>query len=224
MKNISFLVMIIFAGTIANAQVAINNNGNPPDTSSILDISSNNKGLLLPRMDSNARKAMANVEGMVVYDIDAHSIFVNDGIFWRKSSHYIGENFGGGVVFWIDTTGEHGLIAAKNDVTIGCDVWTLTSSESQFAVAPGIYSGEANTILIIALDNVSYRRNSAAWKCYNYTVNEGESVIGGWYLPSKEEAVLMIKQKAKIGGFPFGSCSSYWWSSTNANGGKAYAV
>jgi acyl-CoA hydrolase len=44
-----------------------------------------------------------NIERDVVSDNDSNR-------------HYIGELFGGGVVFWVDTTGQHGLICSMTDI------------------------------------------------------------------------------------------------------------
>ncbi len=54
-----------------------------PHASSILDISSNNKGVLFPRVSSTQRKAISNPAiGLMVYDIDKRTIFLYDGSQW----------------------------------------------------------------------------------------------------------------------------------------------
>lgn len=51
MKKLLFFFVILFSSFQLSAQsVGINNNGTPPDSSAILDIKSNNKGVLLPRI------------------------------------------------------------------------------------------------------------------------------------------------------------------------------
>ncbi|MEM6699137.1 MAG: tail fiber domain-containing protein, partial [Bacteroidota bacterium] len=80
MKNITkytlaFLILNLsfFA---AKAQVAINENGNNPDASAILDISSTDKGLLIPRMDSMSRNNIVNpAEGLMVFDSTTNSFW-----------------------------------------------------------------------------------------------------------------------------------------------------
>ncbi len=57
-----------------NAQVGIGNNN--PDSSSILDIKSSNKGILIPRMTSTERKNITSpANGLLVYDTDNECIF-----------------------------------------------------------------------------------------------------------------------------------------------------
>ena len=55
-----------------NAQsVAINNNGTNPDNSAMLDISSTNKGLLMPRMTMAQRDSIINpATGLIIFQVD----------------------------------------------------------------------------------------------------------------------------------------------------------
>lgn len=72
MKGI-LLFLFCFTGLIhLQAQrVAINESGNPPDASAMLDVSSTTKGLLIPRMTGEQRAAiMAPANGLIVYQTD----------------------------------------------------------------------------------------------------------------------------------------------------------
>ena len=54
-----------------------------PHTSSILDINSNDKGVLLPRVSSSQRKSIVSpAAGLLVYDVDKRTIFLYDGTQW----------------------------------------------------------------------------------------------------------------------------------------------
>jgi len=54
-----------------------------PNASAILDISSNNKGVLLPRITSSQRKSITTpAPGLLVYDTDKRTIFLFDGTQW----------------------------------------------------------------------------------------------------------------------------------------------
>src|SRR6202008_2769862 len=54
-----------------------------PSPSSILDISSTNKGVLLPRVSASQRKSIASpAAGLLVYDTDKRTIFLFDGKEW----------------------------------------------------------------------------------------------------------------------------------------------
>jgi hypothetical protein len=127
----------------------------------------------------------------------------------NAKAHYIGESYGGGIVFYVYDNGQHGLIAATTDqsTSIGV-VWTNTAFQSTVsnAVRDGINGGLANTErIIIQAGAGSY----AAQLCANYKGGN----YADWYLPSKYELNLLYLQKAVVGGFANG----YYWSSTEGN-------
>jgi trimeric autotransporter adhesin len=82
--KICLLVTILALFTVrSDAQaVAITENGEPPDARAILDVRSQNKGVLLPRMSSANRLAMPNIKGMLVYDSVTNSFWYNTGNGW----------------------------------------------------------------------------------------------------------------------------------------------
>lgn len=87
MKRICLLFISVLIIAHARTQIAINNTGNVAAGSSILDISSTNKGLLIPRVTSAQRNAIANPEtGLLVFDMDRTTLFMYDGVQWRPLS------------------------------------------------------------------------------------------------------------------------------------------
>lgn len=69
--------MALLCGAVAplSAQVAINNTGATPNGSAVLDVSSTTQGLLLPRMTTAQRMAIANpANGLLVFDTDRQAI------------------------------------------------------------------------------------------------------------------------------------------------------
>ena len=68
----------------AYSQVAINSGALPAAPSSMLDVTSTSKGVLLPRMTSSQRKAITDPEmGLLVYDTDRQTIYLFDGVNWK---------------------------------------------------------------------------------------------------------------------------------------------
>jgi hypothetical protein len=66
-----FFILLIFANLSVFAQVSVNTNGNAPHSSAMLDISSVNSGLLIPRMSQAQRTAILSpAEGLLVYQTD----------------------------------------------------------------------------------------------------------------------------------------------------------
>ena len=80
--NNTFILPIIFTLITLNPinllsqNVAINNDGSAPNSTAILDVKSGTKGLLIPRMDSVARKAIVNpAKGLIVFDTSYDALY-----------------------------------------------------------------------------------------------------------------------------------------------------
>ncbi|NTV83819.1 MAG: hypothetical protein HGA23_05900, partial [Bacteroidales bacterium] len=88
MKAIKFSALFVSLACmmVTNAQVAINNTGSAPAASSMLDVSSTTKGLLIPRMTESNRLAISSpATGLIVYQTDQISGFwVYDGSAWKR--------------------------------------------------------------------------------------------------------------------------------------------
>jgi len=129
--------------------------------------------------------------------------------------HYVGERYGGGIVFWVDETGQHGLIAAIADQSSGIQ-W-YNGKDRYTGTGDGLYAGIMNTTMIVAThmaDNPD--GNFAAKVCADYSVTENGVTYGDWYLPSKYELNLLYLQKNVVGGFS----GSLYWSSTEVSTGS----
>jgi hypothetical protein len=135
-------------------------------------------------------------------------------------THYIGEEFGGGVVFhlWKDAQGvEHGLIVDKVDLSTS-QVWSNIDQILIGSSAQSNWDGLSNSNAIIGQAG---HTNSAAALCLNST-NGGQS---DWYLPSIDELSHLWhnrfnvnKSLSTIGGTTVLPFSAYYWSSTENNG------
>ena len=124
--------------------------------------------------------------------------------------HTIGENYGGGIVFYVYDDGQHGLIAAQADVM---GPWTSSSFFNTRANATndGVHGGFTNTERIIMQAGLG---PYAAFNCTNY---QGGN-FSDWYLPSKSELNLLYAQRNVVGGFT----SNEYWSSTEFSAGSAW--
>lgn len=72
---------VLLSSFSAQAQVGFNNPA--PDASSLLDLKATDKGLLIPRMTSPQRAAIATpAEGLLVFDTDQKRFFFYDGAAW----------------------------------------------------------------------------------------------------------------------------------------------
>jgi len=212
MKKLSlFIAMLLLFSCATFAQVGINSDNSAPDSSAGLDVNFNNKGFLPPRMSTTQINAIATpAEGLMVYNISIHSPVYYDGTGWKRTDgqFYIGASYGGGIIFYLDGTGQHGLISATSDQSTvaqwGC-VSTSIPGTSSF-----IGTGQANTTAIVTHCGTL---GIAAQICDALVLNG----YSDWFLPSKDELNQMYVQKTIIGGFadnPFWSSSEYdnYWA------------
>lgn len=161
---------------------------------------------------------------------------IGDVIKATFSTHRIGDDYRGGLVFWVDETGQHGLVASKIDLNNNQGVqWRNGDSGNKVtnARSDGIYSGESNTKLIIAQQTSDNQTGTfAALIAANFRVlSDGETpcptpipinstCYGGWYLPSAFELTLLHHNLHQQGISSF--APDYYWSSTESSVGKAW--
>jgi hypothetical protein len=159
----------------------------------------------------------------VPYALHAKTAEVIIGVGAGTFSHYIGEVFGGGVIFhlWKDAQGvEHGLIADQTDLSAshawsnvsGPVVWTYGLSDNM--------DGMINSLDIVAQPG---HISSAASLCLNST-NGG---FTDWYLPAIDELSMLFSNRLAInrtfanmaGASPVAFSTAYWSSTGWSNDG-----
>ena len=216
-KLFSFFVILlaIVTGNAQNVGIGTIN----PDSNAQLDVSSTTKGFLPPRMDSGQRNAIVSPPGgLTIYYTTSKGFEIYNGIAWFGTSHYIGEQYGGGKVFYVYDGGQHGLIVATVDLSSSIRWYAGTYSFTR-AMADGIGAGLKNTAIIIANQGDPDYFPYAATLCNEYSVTVGGVRYGDWYLPSKYELYLLFLQRFSIG---LNFTPSYYWSSTEYNNGNAW--
>ena len=83
MRILFTFIVILFAQSFYAQSIAINNTGAPPDPSSMLDVKSENKGVLIPRMNSSQRSMIVNpAKGLLVFDETTLSVWFYSGAAW----------------------------------------------------------------------------------------------------------------------------------------------
>jgi hypothetical protein len=145
-------------------------------------------------------------------------------------TYSVGDFAFGGIVFFIDDTGQHGLVCAKGDQSIAARWYAGTFGRTQ-AKGDGPFSGEMNTAIIIAAhvaigdDNGTY----AARICNEAEIVENGITYGNWYLPSQSELTLMYSNRTVINSTALANGGSaiypswYWSSNESSIPGEAYA-
>jgi hypothetical protein len=212
MKKLYFFIALplLFSNAMF-AQVGISIDNSVPDNSAMLDVKSTSKGFLPPRMTTTQRDLISSpATGLTIYNITKLCNETYNGSSWVSNTHYIGESYGGGIVFYVYDSGQHGLIAATADQSSGIQ-WYNGTYRTTGTSGDGLNAGAMNTAIIIATqiaDNQS--GNFAAKVCADYSVTMGGVTYGDWYLPSKYELNLLYQQEVVVGGF---ANSGYWSSS-----------
>jgi Protein of unknown function (DUF1566) len=315
-KLFFFIALLLLFSSVLFAQIGINTDNSLPDNSAMLDVKSNSKGMLIPRLTQSQISAIttpanglqvfcttdskiyvyvtsANIWKEVLYGSgtiatfptitttaisnitqttatsggnvtsDGGAIVTARGVCWSTTSSptiadskttdgsgtgvfisnltglaggtlyyvrayatnsvgtsygnqlsfwtfYIGQNYGGGIIFYIDGTWQHGLISAPTDQSTGaqwgCEGTTIGGTFT------AIGTGQANTTLIV---NGCSEAGRAARICDNLILNG----YSDWFLPSKDELNQMYQQKTVIGGFVY---NLNYWSSSEYNADNAW--
>jgi len=135
-----------------------------------------------------------------------------------QKDQFFGLNYQGGIVFYIDETGEHGLVAAMED--IGSFEWGCYETELSGADGTAIGTGYQNTLDIVSGCSET---PIAASEALDYE-SEGYS---DWYLPSRYELVEMyntIGNGGPDGNMGFENINSFYWSSSESYNYSAWGV
>jgi len=139
------------------------------------------------------------------------------------AEYIIGMEAEGGIVFYVDETGQHGLVSAMEDLgsfewgCYGTDINGINTGLSPELQAIG--TGYQNTLEIVAgcSETPIAASEALAYESGDYS---------DWYLPSKDELYEMyitIGQggpEGNIGGFS----TAFYWSSSESSSGNAWIV
>lgn len=185
-----------------------------PNASALLDISSSTKGFLPPRMTIAQRNAIATpAAGLIVHCTNCTPVgpYSYNGASWSSMtssattiSYTIGQPAHGGIVFWVDETGQHGLVAATADQHAGILWQNILYYLNTKAVREGIYGGAYNT------DRINETQGTGSYASVICAVYAGGG-YGDWYLPSKDELKIMFQNIYTGNGF---FLNENYWSST----------
>lgn len=146
------------------------------------------------------------------------------------TTYEVGDFALGGIVFWVDESGQHGLVCAKTDQSTGIR-WFAGTTGNTRARGDGPFAGEMNTAIIIAAHVAigDDGNNYAARLCNELSITEGGTTYSDWYLPSFDELDLMYWAQGSInttaeanGGTAIGATT--YWTSTQSNDTSVSAI
>jgi hypothetical protein len=236
-KQLLFTVILITFSVILSAQVAITGDGSSADPSAMLEVKSTEKGFLPPRMTAVQRDAIQSpATGLIIYQTDGNTgLYQYNGSEWAiiggstGNSHYVGELYGGGIVFWVDYTGQHGLILSLIDISTASAYSNINSTLIGVS-AQSEWDGSSNSN---AITGQAGHTNSAAKLCLDYiNIDYGTGIFSDWYLPSRTELALVfryffeVQKTLDIDGNPASTLlnKGVYWSSTEVNTTNAWTV
>ena len=137
----------------------------------------------------------------------------------------IGSYHAGGIVFYIDETGEHGLVMAPIEgfESLTDEYDYIVAEPTQWGpmgldvpgTSKGLGSGRSNTDLILA---ATPGIETAASVCRDLNLNG----YNDWYLPSRDDLSLMYQNvhTQNLGNFSY----QFYWSSSQSYTGSAWAL
>lgn len=201
-----------------------NANNNPSSPASILYVNQ-----LIGAVTAGIQGLQAQINAMITYS-PGEGIVINQGVIQSTFVRHIGERYQGGIVFYVEPGGLHGLVAADVDASEGISWQNGEAGEGIVnAKGNGLFAGDSNTRLIIAQQTIDDQTgNFAALVAASFTKDDSganrclSNCYGGWYLPSLYELRLMYTNLAQSGRGDF--AQSLYWSSTESSVTHAFAV
>ncbi|MBT1696129.1 hypothetical protein KK083_04540 [Fulvivirgaceae bacterium PWU4] len=145
MRTYLLILLVVVFRTATQAQVGF---GNPaPDPSSILDLTANDKGFLIPRMTQSQREALAlnnPARSLLVFDTTLGSFYFYDGGSWYSLNEWVrtaGSNT-------VSLTGNASVTGTVTAATVTANNYTLNSTGNGPVPQGGIimWSGSAAAI------------------------------------------------------------------------------
>jgi len=220
MKQFFTLLAAVLLTATTYAQIGINNEN--PDASAALDITSTTGGLLVPRMTETQRDAIfPAATGLMIYQIDGTAgFYYYNGSSWAEvaatsATYSIGDVVNGGVVFWLDSTGQHGLVCSFSDyptsIEWGCYGIDLPN-------VPNVPSYPPNGVGAEIGDGFN-NTNNILKDCPTAPAALAARSYGpDWFLPSAKELNQMYINKTTLEGVSgFTAFSNFYWSSTEVD-------
>ena len=232
MKTVILIVVLVatFCLGVSNsyAQVSVNSDGSSADESSMLDVKSSNKGLLMPRLIQSQIEAISNpADGLIVYNIDVHRFYFYDSgsNIWIKIETGSGSIIPGGCngTFTDARDGK-----SYSQVQIGDHCWmaenlnvgTMINSSTGGNYGDGEQTG--NEIL----EKYCYDNSTGNCDTYGglyqwhemmqYSISEGVQGIcpDGWHIPTDAEW-CELENEVDAGAV---SCSTAGWRGSDGGG------
>ncbi len=194
------MVIILLAGYTLTAQVAVTSDGSSADPSAMLEVKSNDKGILIPRMTQAQIEAITNpADGLTVYNTDDCKFYV----YRDCSSNWVEIAFGTGTITPPAYTCGDAFVDSRdgqsyNTVQIGTQCWMAENLNIGTMITGSSTQTNNGTIEKYCYDNDTSNCDTYGgmyqWdEAMQYVTTEGTQGIcpSGWHIPTDAEWMTM---------------------------------
>jgi hypothetical protein len=133
----------------------------------------------------------------------------------------LGDEYQGGKIFFLETSGEHGLISSTVDLSYDGDFGTEVrfSWGSETLLGTTKDNGKQNTALMAA------NAVSSGYAGFHFKNGYNYNSFSDWYIPSIDELELLKENKSYVGGFSNATdWQAMYWSSSESNSTMAFIL
>lgn len=130
----------------------------------------------------------ANLSGQATQSMSEQAL--SNESYARDATHFVGEYYGGGIIFYVEEDGKHGLITK----TIEESKWQHGTFTDDYTVRDGVGTANFNRKRLEVIQNPdAYDAESSS--------NNPENSLGKWYLPTKYDMDKLYLNRMVVGGF-----------------------
>ena len=160
MKTVTFFLVFLLSFSVAGQSVGINNSGAAPDASAMLDVQSDSKGMLIPRMTQVQRDAIAMpANGLLVFQTDEM-----DGFYYNEGTP--------GSPQWKSLSG------GSSSDTVSCETRTPIDSLPWTIDQPGSYFVTRNLVGKNNQNGITIKSNNVFLDLNGFELRSGGGTAG----------------------------------------------
>jgi len=162
-----------------------------------------------PRMNTAERSRIKNPDnGQTIYNINTKTYETFNGKNWYATKHFLGEQFGGGIIYQLKDNGTHGMIISKFDLNCAVQWYNGVNKKIIVYNEEVFLTGAEKTALIVAAQTGDNPNGIfAARLCADYSVKENGQTYNDWFLPTYGEFYYIHVNKKYIQGL-----SDFYWT------------